>query len=125
MNTKAEASPGILDTVKLAAAALVLLGGLVAYYYFADASVLLRVLGLVASLVLGIVIAFQSVQGRQLWQFIQGSQVEIRKVVWPTQQETVQTTLIVLVFTAAFGVFFLIIDWLLLQVTQFVTGQGG
>ena len=125
MNTKVETGPGPLDTVKLIAAALVLLGGMVTYYYFSDVSVLLRVLALVASLAIGIAIAFQSVQGRQLWQFIQGSQVEIRKVVWPSQQETLQTTLIVLVFTAALGVFFLIIDWLLLQMTQFVTGRGG
>jgi preprotein translocase subunit SecE len=125
MNTKAETGPGVLDTVKLAAAVLVLLGGMTAYYYFSDASVLLRVLGLVASLVVGLLIAFQSAQGQQIWQFIQGSQVEIRKVVWPTQQETLQTTLIVLVFTAMLGVFFLLIDWLLLQLTQFITGQGG
>jgi preprotein translocase subunit SecE len=125
MNTKAETGPGTLDTVKLAAAAVVLLGGIVAYYYFAEASLLLRVLGLVAGLVLGLLIAFQSAQGQQIWQFIQGSQVEIRKVVWPTQQETLQTTLVVLVFAAALGVFFLVIDWLLLQMTQFVTGQGG
>jgi preprotein translocase subunit SecE len=125
MNTKAETSPGALDTVKLVAAALVLLGGIVAYYYFADASILLRVLGLVASLVIGLVVAFQTVQGQQLWQFIQGSQVELRKVVWPTQQETLQTTLIVLVFTVALAAFFFLVDLLLLNVTQFFTGQGG
>jgi preprotein translocase subunit SecE len=125
LNTKAETSPGALDTVKLVVAAAVLVGGIVAYYYFANASLLLRVLGLVAGLALGLVIAFQTVLGGQIWQFIQGSQVEIRKVVWPTQQETMQTTLVVLVFTIALGVFFLVVDWLLLQMTQFVTGQGG
>jgi preprotein translocase subunit SecE len=125
MNTKAEAGPATLDTVKLVAAAAILLGGIVAYYYFADASLLVRVLSLVAGWILGIAIAFQSTQGQQIWQFIQGSQVEIRKVVWPNQQETLQTTLVVLVFTIALGVFFLVIDWLLLQVTQFATGQGG
>lgn len=124
MTTKAETSPGILDTAKLAVAVVVLVGGIVAYYWFAEASILLRVLALVAGLVLGLLIAFQSALGRQIWQFIQGSQVEIRKVVWPTQQETLQTTLIVLVFTAALGVFFLVVDWLLLQFTQFITGQG-
>jgi preprotein translocase subunit SecE len=125
MNTKVETEPGALDTAKLVAAVLVLLGGIVGYYYFAGASLVWRVLGLVAGLVLGIVIAFQSTQGRQLWQFIQGSQIEIRKVVWPTQQETTQTTLMVMVFTVVMAVFFFLIDLLLLNVTQFLTGQGG
>jgi preprotein translocase subunit SecE len=104
---------------------LVLLGGIVAYYYFAEASLVVRVLSLVAGLVLGTVIAFQSTQGRQLWQFVQGSQVEIRKVVWPTQQETMQTTLMVIVFTVVLAVFFFLVDLILLNVTQFFTGQGG
>jgi preprotein translocase subunit SecE len=45
--------------------------------------------------------------------------------VWPTQQETINTTLVVIVFTIVMGVFFLCVDWVLLQITQFVTGQGG
>ena len=125
MNTKVESSPGTLDTVKLAVAALILIAGVFAYYYFSDASILLRVLALVVGLVAAIAVAFQTTQGRQLWEFAQGSQVEIRKVVWPTQQETVQTTLLVLAFTLVMGVFFLIVDTVLLRLTQFVTGQGG
>jgi preprotein translocase subunit SecE len=125
MDTKAETGPALLNTAKLVAAALVLLGGIVCYYYFAEASVLWRVLGLVLGLVLGVGIAFQSMQGRQLWQFIQGSQVEIRKVFWPTQQETMQATLMVIVFTVVLAVFFFLLDLLLLNVTQFLTGQGG
>lgn len=124
MNKKAETSPGTLDTVKLAAAVLVLLGGIVAYYWLASSSLVIRVLSLVAGLVLGVVIAFQSTQGQQLWQFIQGSQVEIRKVVWPTQQETLQTTLMVVVFTVVLAGFFFFVDLVLLKVTQFFTGQG-
>ena len=125
MNTKAETGPGILDTVKLVAAVLVVLGGFVAYYYFADAWLVFRVLGLVAGLALGLVIAFQSTQGQQIWEFIKGSQVEIRKVVWPSQQETLNTTLVVLVFTLILGVFFFFVDAGLLKLTQLVTGRGG
>jgi preprotein translocase subunit SecE len=114
-----------MDTAKLAAALIVLLGGIVAYYWFADLSVLLRVPGLVLSVAAAILIAFQSSQGKAIWQFIQSSQIEIRKVVWPTQQETINTTMIVLVFTILLGLFFLLIDWILLEITQFLTGQGG
>jgi preprotein translocase subunit SecE len=125
MNTKAETSPGALDTAKLIAAVAILLGGIVAYYWFDEASIVLRVLGLVASLVLGLAVAFTSALGQQVWTFIQGAQIEIRKVVWPTKQETLQTTLMVMVFAAALGVFFLVTDWLLLQFTRAITGQGG
>ena len=127
MNTKPDspAASSTLDTVKIYAAAAVLLGGLFAYYWFSDASLLIRVLGLIAALVVAILVALQSSQGRQLWEFVQGSQVELRKVVWPTRQETLQTTGLVFVFTLALGLFFLAVDTVLLKVTQYVTGQGG
>ena len=124
MNTKAEATSGALDTAKLVAAVAVLLAGIVAYYYFSEASLLLRVLGLLACLAAGAGIVFLTAQGRQLWEFIQGSQVEIRKVVWPTRQETLNTTLIVLGLTLLVALFFLVVDTILLRITQFVTGQG-
>jgi preprotein translocase subunit SecE len=125
MNTKAEASPGVLDTVKLVAAVAVFFGGIVGYYFFSEASLLWRVLGLLACLFAGLGIAFTTVQGRQLWEFIQGSQIELRKVVWPDRRETLNTTLIVLGLTAVVALFFLMVDAILLKLTQFVTGQGG
>ncbi len=125
MNTNAEAGPGALDTVKLVAAVAVLLSGIVAYYWFADASIVWRVLGMVAGLAAGLAIAFQSAQGRQVWEFIQGSQVEIRKVVWPGRQETLNTTLMVFAFAVVLAIFFFLVDLALLEITQFLTGQGG
>jgi preprotein translocase subunit SecE len=125
MNTKAEATPGVADTVKLILAVVVLIGGIAAYYYFENESILLRVAGLLVALVIGAVIAFQSLQGQLLWRFIQSSRNEIRKVIWPTRQETLQTTLTVLVFTLILGVFFWILDLILLWGTGVLTGQGG
>jgi preprotein translocase subunit SecE len=124
MNTKVETGPGLLDTVKLVAAIAILVGGFVGYYWFAEASVLLRVLGLVAALAAATIVAFLTTQGQQVWEFIKGSQVEIRKVIWPTQQETLNTTLAVLAFAIAMAVFFFLVDLLLLQITQAITGQG-
>jgi preprotein translocase subunit SecE len=124
MTTKADTGPGALDAVKLVLAAAVLVGGVVAYYYFDDESMLLRVVGVLVALAIGMVIAFQSVQGRELWRFIQGSRAEISKVIWPTRQEALQTTLTVFVFVLIMGVFFWLLDMLLLSVTRFITGQG-
>ena len=63
--------------------------------YFGGESLLYRVLGLLAASVVAALIAFQTVQGKAFWLLLKGARTEIRKVVWPTRQETVQTTLIV------------------------------
>jgi preprotein translocase subunit SecE len=124
METKVEEQATFADTAKLTAAGLVLLLGLAAYYYFGDASGLLRALGVLVALALAAVIALQSVQGRVLWRFIQASRVELRKVVWPTREETIQTTLAVLVLAVIGGVFFWLLDLLLLYLSGKVTGRG-
>jgi preprotein translocase subunit SecE len=59
-----------------------------------------------------------------IWQFIVGSRVEIRKVIWPNRQETVQTTITVFIFLLILGVFFWSLDFVLLMITRAVTGQG-
>ena len=124
MNTKVESTPGPLDLVKLVLAAAILIGGIVGYYWFEEESLLLRVVGVLVSFGIGVLVAFQSAQGKTLWQFIQGSRVELRKVIWPTNQETMQTTLTVLVFTLIMGIFFWLLDMGLGAVARQVTGGG-
>jgi len=125
METKVEEEPTFVDTAKLAFAIVVVLAGLVGYYYFADASALLRALAVILALAVAAVIALTSLQGRLLWKFIQGARVELNKVVWPTREETIQTTLVVLVVALFGGVFFWLLDLFLLWLTTRVTGQGG
>ena len=124
MDAKVESKPTALDTILLLASVAIIVGSIVAYYYYADFSQLLRSLGVLAALGFAVWVAMQSAQGRTLWGFIQGSRVELRKVVWPTREETIQTSLIVLVFAAIMGTFFWLLDLLLLWVTRFLTGQG-
>ena len=124
MNTKVESTPGPLDLVKLVLAAAILIGGIVGYYWFEEESLLLRVVGVLVSFGIGVLVAFQSAQGKTLWQFIQGSRVELRKVIWPTNQETMQTTLTVLVFTLIMGIFFWLLDMGLGAIARQVTGGG-
>jgi preprotein translocase subunit SecE len=124
METKVEEQPTFVDTAKLALAILIVVAGLVGYYYFANSSALLRALGVIVALALAIVVGFTSLQGRTLWKFIQGARVELNKVVWPTREETIQTTLVVLVVALFGGVFFWLLDTFLLWLTTRVTGQG-
>jgi len=124
VSSKTETAPGALDTVKLIVAAGVLLGGVVAYYYFENESLLLRVAGVLISLALAAVVAYQSMQGQQFWRFVQSSRGELRKVIWPTRQETLQTTLTVFVFVLILGVFFWLLDMGLMFIAKSLTGQG-
>ncbi len=124
MNAQTETGASALDTVKLVLAIAVLIGGIAAYYYYPDISVLIRAGGILASIVIAIVIVMQTATGRDAWQFIQGSRVELRKVVWPNRQDTTQTTLAVIVFVIILGVFFWGLDLGLLWVTKTLTGQG-
>lgn len=125
METKVEDQPTIVDTAKLLLAVLILVAGLVGYYYFADGSVLLRAVGVIVALAAAAAVGMTSAQGQVLWKFIQGSRVELRKVVWPTREETIQTTLVVLLFALIGGVFFWLLDLFLLFLTSRITGQGG
>jgi preprotein translocase subunit SecE len=125
METKVEEQATFVDTVKLALTALIVLAGLFSYYYFASSAVLLRAFGVIVALGAALGVLFTSFQGRVLWKFIQGSRIELRKVVWPTREETIQTTLVVLVFALIGGVFFWLLDLILLFATSRITGQGG
>jgi preprotein translocase subunit SecE len=126
MNEQAQtAGPTALDTAKIVLAIATLLGGLVAYYWYADLPTAARILMVLAGVAGGLLLLFWSAQGQMIWQFIQGSRVELRKMVWPTRQETWQTTLIVFAFVLLMGIFFWLVDMLLAWATKLLTGQGG
>ncbi len=124
MNAQTETSQsGVLDTIKLLISAAVLVGGLYGYYYYEnDMKLPLRVLMVLGGTGVGIAIAMTSTQGQRLWHFIQGSRVEIRKVIWPTRQETTQTAIAVFVFTLVLALFFWALDSGLLWVTRQLVG---
>ena len=125
MTQKAETGATALDTVKLSAAVAILVGGIAAFYLMSTYPLALRWVIVLASLAAGVFVALQSVQGRAFWDFVQGSRVELRKVVWPTRQETLQTTLVVFVAVLAMGIFFWVLDWILGGITAALTGRGG
>jgi preprotein translocase subunit SecE len=115
----------VIDTAKLILAVAALVGGVGGYYWFGDVPTAGRLLMVLAGTALGASFLFWSTQGQLLWQFVQGSRVELRKMVWPTRQETLQTTLVVFVFVLLLGVFFWLVDMLLAWAMRHLTGQGG
>jgi len=125
MNAKVEKESGRLDTLKLWIAVLVLAAGIFAFYYFEDQLLVLRVLGLLAVAAISVFIGAQSNTGKNIVGFIRGAQTEVRKVVWPTRAETVQTTLAVILMVFLVGIFLWLLDMFLLWAIQVLTGQGG
>ena len=123
MSTEAQASS--LDTVKLTAAVILLGAAVVAFYWFSDQSLLMRVLALLGVTVVSILIASQTAVGRSTWSFIGSTRTEVRKVVWPTRAETTQTALAVLFVVVLMGVVLWLLDMFLLWAVRLLTGQGG
>lgn len=114
-----------LDTLKLAFAIGLLLVGVAGFYVYSDESLLYRVLGLVALAAVSVAVIYQTAVGRRTWSFALDSRTELRKVVWPTRTEAVQTTLIVLAVVILIGIFLWLLDTLLQWAFGAITGIGG
>jgi preprotein translocase subunit SecE len=125
MNARAEAGGTGLDTAKLVLAAILLVAGIYGFYYFAAYSTLLRVIALLVVGGVAAAVALQTDVGRRLWQFAGDSRNEVRKVVWPTRQETLQTTLVVIVMVLILGIVLWLFDMVLVMILRALTGQGG
>jgi preprotein translocase subunit SecE len=92
---------------------------------FAEKSLLIRVFAVVIAFVAAAVTALQTLQGKALLTFSRESIKEVRKVVWPTRQETIQTTLIIFAFTVVMGLFLFLIDGALIWLVELITGMKG
>ena len=102
MNTKADAPEFKLDGMKWFLVFLLLGVGLSVWSNWLPFipvidSVLYRSIALVTLTIIALLVAVQTKKGHDLWELVKESRVEMRRVVWPTQQETTQMTLIVAV----------------------------
>jgi preprotein translocase subunit SecE len=114
------------DKIKFLLAALIIVGALGAFYYYGeDTSLLLRVLGLLVGIGVATAVFFQTATGRQTWAYVGEARTEVRKVVWPTRKETVQTTLAVMAMVVVTAFILWIFDWILTWLVKVLTGQGG
>jgi len=113
-----------VDTLKLLVAVAILVAGMVGFYQFEDQAVWVRLLGLLAAIGLAGFVVVQTTMGRGLWRFAVDSRTEVRKVVWPSRQETLQTLLIIVIFVLIMALFLWAVDSLLFMIVRYATGQG-
>ena len=113
MATNSEAQGSTIDTVKLLLALVVLVLGIWGFYYFAQEALLYRVLGILAAVGVAIGIAVTTSKGKGLICFLGTSRSEVRKMVWPTRAETMQTTLMVFIMVVILAIFLWFVDMFL------------
>ncbi len=125
MNTKVEAEGSRFDSIKLGIVLLLLVGGIVAYHYFGEQPLLIRIGGLLVVVAVCAAITYSTELGRRLWGLVHESRNEVRKVVWPSRQETVQTTLLVMAMVVVMALILWALDALLGWGVKFLIGHGG
>ena len=125
MSTKAEVTGSVLDTVKLIGALVLLVSSVVGFYYFEQEPVLYRVLGMLAVIGAGVWVALSTNKGKGLLTFMTGARAEVRKMVWPTRVETMQTTLMVFIIVVLLSIFLWIVDMLLGAGVKWLLAVGG
>jgi preprotein translocase subunit SecE len=125
MNTKMDAPSSerqLPDTPKWVAVIGLVAVGVVSFYYFAEHSLLLRVVFLLSLFGVSVFIASRTAKGRSIREFLHDTHIEVRKVVWPSRQETLQTTGIVLLMVLVVAIFVWLLDSLLLWLVRLLTG---
>ena len=111
------------DTALMALSILVLLAGTVAFYWYDDDALALRLAMVGGGVVVAAGLLWISWYGREFRKFAQAARVELRKVVWPSREDTVRTTVMVIIFAIVMGVFFWVLDMILTWLIRWLTGQ--
>ena len=127
MDVKAEQNRSpFVDSMLLVLSVALLLGGIGAYYFYQDLAITaVRVAGLIAVAGVASWVAAQSDKGGAFFRFLKEADIERRKVIWPSHQETVQTALMVLIVTILISLMLAAIDWALGGIIRSLLSSGG
>jgi preprotein translocase subunit SecE len=124
MNTQTEESVSIFDIVKQVFSVGLVVAGVAGFYYFSEFPLLYRVLALVAIVILALGMMLTTRVGRSVWSFVLESRIEVRKIIWPTREETTRTTLLVFGMVFVVGFILWLLDMFLFWGVRLLTGQG-
>lgn len=119
----ANQSPKV-EAIFLWCAALLFMLGLVAQFIFTAQPLLFRIIGLVVVMSISTALIAKTKFGRRAWVYWQDAIVELRKVVWPTKQETVHSTIAVLAMVFVMSLVLWTIDAVLVRIVAWIVRQG-
>lgn len=124
MNAQTENNTGgALDIVKWILVIAFLTAAVVGNQYFSEQSLLIRVVAILVAASIALLIAATTAKGKEITGFAKEARVETRKVVWPTRQETIQTTLIIMLAVTIISLVLWGLDGILVRVVGFILGQ--
>ena len=123
MSVEAENSSSGFDMFKWVLVALFLIGAIYGNHYFAEYSLVIRVVAILILSVIALLIAATTEKGKEITGFAKEARVETRKVVWPTRQETIQTTLIIMLAVTVISLVLWGLDGILVRIVAFILGQ--
>jgi len=125
MSTKTGATAASkLDSFKWAIVGLFLGVGIIGFYYFVEYSVLLRVISLLAIVGISTYIASTTSKGQSTLSFLKDTNLEVRRVVWPTREETLKMTGVVMLMVVLVAFIIWGVDSILFWLVRLFTGQG-
>ncbi|MBE1277575.1 preprotein translocase subunit SecE [Enterovibrio norvegicus] len=122
MKANAETPTGSMDTLKWVVVFALLATAVVGNSLYGDMSVVLRAAAVIVLVAAAGGVAALTAKGKAAITFAQESRMEVRKVVWPTRQETLQTTLIVLAVTVVMALILWGIDGIMVRLVRLFTG---
>ena len=122
MSANVENSSGSMDMVKWLLTIVVLGAAVVGNAMYGEVSPLIRAIGVVAAVAIGLGIAATTEKGRTFIAFAKEARIEVRKVVWPTRQEATHTTFIVIIATVIVALILWVLDGILVRLVGFLTG---
>ncbi|MBN2701278.1 MAG: preprotein translocase subunit SecE [Methylothermaceae bacterium] len=120
-----QSSLSAFDWIKVILAVTLLVTGMAGFYYYIEYSLLYRTLAMVGVALVSAGLFFTTAPGRGFLSFFQSSRAEVHKVVWPLRQETIHTTIMVVVMVLVVGLILWLLDSLFLWLVRLLTGQGG
>jgi preprotein translocase subunit SecE len=125
MNDQVRQEAGSASSAPLWMAGILLLAGVAGYYLLDGQGAWLRWASVLAGLAAGAAVFGFSAGGRNFRDFLGDARNELRKVFWPSRNETWITTALVFGFAIIAGLFFWTLDLFLAWATRLLTGQGG
>lgn len=102
----------------IVAVAIAALGNI---YFTEQFSAPVRIIGMILLLVIALGLAAITNQGKRALTFFKESKIELRKIVWPTRQETTQTTLIIIGVTVVVSLILWGLDSIIMTLVTFLT----
>ncbi|GAA4811350.1 protein translocase subunit SecE [Marinicella pacifica] len=122
--SNAESSHNVGDKLRWWLAIGIMIAGVAANLYFVDTyPTIIRVLMVLAGVLIGGFLGYTTPKGKEFARFVRNANIERQKIVWPTKNETIQSTIIVIVMVLVISFFLFMLDTLFSNLVDYFFGS--